>query len=345
MKIAIITDAWLPQTNGVVTTLHRTKENLEKMGHEVLLITPQEFKTLPLPTYPDIRLSLFPRKTVFNRLDQFEPDAIHIATEGPLGSAARRYCLKRKLKLTTAYHTQFPYYVRLRAPIPVSLSYAVLRRFHSSAERIMVPTESQRQELLKWGFKNVVIWSRGVDIELFKPRSKSFLQDKRPISMYTGRVAVEKNLDAFLSLDIPGTKYIVGDGPDRQALSTKYPDAKFVGFKFGEELARYMAAADVFVFPSRTDTFGIVMLDAMACGVPIAAYPVTGPIDIVNNGVTGILDEDLKKAVSGALKLSSQDARAYAEKNSWLAATEQFFSHLEINQRDVCLEQADEPAS
>lgn len=345
MKIAIITDAWLPQTNGVVTTLRRTKEHLEKMGHDVLYITPQEFKTIPLPTYPDIRISLFPRRKVFNTLDTFEPDAIHIATEGPLGSAARRYCLKRKLKFTTAYHTQFPYYVRLRAPIPITLSYAVLRKFHSRSERIMVPTESQRQELVKWGFKNVVIWSRGVDIELFKPRDKSFIQDKRPISMFTGRVAVEKNIDAFLSLNIPGTKYVVGDGPDKLALSTKYPDVKFVGFKFGEELASHMAAADVFVFPSRTDTFGIVMLDAMACGVPVAAYPVTGPIDVVNNGVTGILDKDLENAITEALKLSPQDARAYAEKNSWMAATEQFFSHLEIIQRDVCLEQADEPFS
>ena len=345
MKIAVITDAWLPQTNGVVTTLQRTKEQLEHMGHEVLYITPQEFKTLPLPTYPDIRLALFPRRKVFQKLDQFEPDALHIATEGPLGSAARRYCIKRKLRFTTAYHTQFPYYVRLRVPIPISFSYAVLRRFHAKAERVMVPTESQRQQLLKWGFKNVVIWSRGVDIDLFKPREKSYLNDKRPISMYTGRVAVEKNLDAFLSLDIPGTKYVVGDGPDRQLLSQKYPDAKFVGFKFGEELAQHMAAADVFVFPSRTDTFGIVMLDAMACGIPVAAYPVTGPVDVVKHGVTGILHDDLKTAFTEALKLSPLDARNYAEQHSWNAATEQFFSHLEINRREVCLDRVDEAAS
>lgn len=332
MKIAIITDAWLPQTNGVVTTLQRTRECLESMGHKVHVITPLEFKTVPLPTYPDIRLSLFPKHKVFKTLDEFKPHAIHIATEGPLGMTAKRYCIKRGLRFTTAYHTQFPYYVRLRAPIPVSFSYAILRHFHSKSERIMVPTESQRQELLKWGFKNVVIWSRGVDIELFKVRDKSFLTDERPISIYTGRVAVEKNLDAFLSLDIPGTKYIVGDGPDLYQLKQKYPQAKFVGFKFGEELAQHMAAADVFVFPSRTDTFGIVMLDAMACGVPVAAYPVTGPVDVVKNGITGILDEDLSVAISKALELSPKDARDYAEEHSWMAATEQFFGHLEINQ-------------
>jgi glycosyltransferase involved in cell wall biosynthesis len=345
MKIAIITDAWLPQTNGVVTTLNRTGEHLEKMGHEVLFITPRQFKTIPLPTYPEIRLSLFPKRKVFKILDDFEPEAIHIATEGPLGSAARRYCLARELKFTTAYHTQFPYYIRLRVPIPVSVSYSVLRRFHSKAQRVMVPTESQRQELMKWGFSNVVIWSRGVDIDLFKPREKNYLADERPISMFTGRVAVEKNIEAFLSLDIPGTKYVVGDGPDREALSARYPEVRFVGYKFGEELAQHMAAADVFVFPSRTDTFGIVMLDAMACGVPVAAYPVTGPVDVIKNGVNGILDEDLGNAVTRALKLSPEDARKFAEAHSWMAATKQFFSHLEFNQRDVQLQQADEHAA
>jgi len=341
MKIAVVTDAWTPQTNGVVTTLSRTRECLTKMGHDVVYVTPQSFKTIPLPTYPDIRISLFPGRKVYKTLDEFEPDAVHIATEGTLGAAARRYCLKRSIKFTTAYHTQFPYYVRLRVPIPISFSYAVLRQFHAKSERIMVPTESQRQELLKWGFKNVVIWSRGVDTELFKPRTKSFIKDERPITLYAGRVAVEKNLDAFLSLDIPGTKYIVGDGPDREALSKKYPDAKFVGFKFGEELASYMAAADTFVFPSRTDTFGIVMLDAMACGVPVAAYPVTGPVDVVQHGVTGVLDDDLGKAVQQAQALSPQNAREYAEKHSWMAATEQFYSHLEINKKEeteACLD-------
>ena len=331
MKIVIVTDAWSPQTNGVVTTLTRTGECLQKMGHEVLYITPESFRTVPLPTYSDIRLALFPARKVFKMLDEFEPDAIHIATEGSLGLTAKRYCKKRKLNYTSAYHTQFPQYVRLRLPIPLAISYAVLRRFHSRSERVMVPTESQRQELLKWGFKNVVVWSRGVDTELFKVRDKGFLPDKRPISLFLGRVAVEKNIEDFLSLDIPGTKYVIGGGPDMESLRNKYPAVKFTGFKYGEELAQYVAAADVFVFPSRTDTFGLVMLEAMACGVPVAAYPVTGPVDVVEQGVTGILDDNLGYAVHAALKLNPQDARNYAEAHSWMAATEQFYSHLSEN--------------
>lgn len=344
MKIAIVTDAWYPQTNGVVTTLNRTAECLRQLGHDILFVTPREFKTLPLPTYPEIRLSLFPGAKVRRMLDAFEPEAIHIATEGPLGSAAKNYCRRCKLKFTTAYHTQFPQYVRLRFPIPISISYAFLRRFHRQAQRTMVPTESLRQELIKWGFKNVVIWSRGVDIDLFKPQDKQFLQATRPISMFVGRVAVEKNIEAFLSLDIAGTKYVVGDGPDLQALCDKYPQVKFIGFKYGEDLARYIAAADVFVFPSRTDTFGLVMLEAMACGVPVAAYPVTGPIDVVQQGVTGVLDEDLGKAIAQALLLRAADTRRYAEQHSWMAATRQFYSHLECNPRNAVVTAVDEPA-
>jgi len=342
MKIAIITDAWYPQTNGVVTTLNRTGECLRQMGHEVLFVTPETFRTVPLPTYPDIRLSLFPWRKVSRMLDAFVPEAVHIATEGPLGSAARKYCLHHGLKFTTAYHTQFPQYVRLRAPVPVSITYALLRRFHRRAVRTMVPTESQRQELLRWQFENVVIWSRGVDVNLFKPRDKDFLSDPRPISMFVGRVAVEKNIEAFLAMQLPGTKYVVGDGPDLQALCDKYPQVRFVGFKYGEELARHLAAADVFVFPSRTDTFGLVMLEAMACGVPVAAYPVTGPIDVVQNGVTGVLHEDLRTATLRALELDPAAARRYAEQHSWLAATAQFDSHLEFNARTSQLAAIDE---
>lgn len=342
MKIAIITDAWYPQTNGVVTTLNRTGECLQQMGHEVLFITPETFRSIPLPSYPEIRLALFPRRKVTRMLDAFVPDAVHIATEGPLGSAARKYCLRRRLKFTTAYHTQFPQYVRLRAPVPLGITYALLRRFHRKAERTMVPTESQRQELLRWQFTNVVIWSRGVDVKLFRPGNKDFLNDPRPISMFVGRVAVEKNIEAFLSMQLPGTKYVVGDGPDMQAMCDKYPQVRFVGFKYGDELARYLAAADVFVFPSRTDTFGLVMLEAMACGVPVAAYPVTGPIDVVQNGETGVLDEDLRTATLRALELDPAAARRYAEQHSWLAATAQFYSHLEINSRATQLSTAGE---
>ncbi len=331
MKIAVITDAWYPQTNGVVTTLTRTKECLEKMSHEVLFITPQMFKTIPLPTYPDIRLSLFPSNKVFKLLDEFEPNCIHIATEGTLGMAAKKYCKKRKIKHTTAYHTQFPYYVRMRVPIPISVSYAFLRRLHRSSERIMVPTESQRQELLKWGFKNVVIWTRGVDTELFHVGNKNHLNDARPISIYFGRVAVEKNINDFLDMDIPGTKYVVGGGPDLEMLKQKYPDVMFTGFKYGEELVKLIQSSDVFVFPSKTDTFGLVMLEAMACGLPVAAYPVTGPVDVVQNGITGVLDNDLKTATMQALELDPKDARAFAETRSWMAASEQFYGHLEKN--------------
>ena len=344
MKIVIITDAWYPQTNGVVTTLNRTGECLQQMGHDVLFITPESFRTVPLPTYRSIRLAILPDRKVAGMLDDFMPDAVHIATEGPLGIAARKYCLKKRLKFTTAYHTQFPQYVRLRAPIPVRFTYYLLRRFHEKAVRTMVPTESQRQELLRWKFKNVVIWSRGVDIDLFKPREKSFLPDPRPISMFVGRVAVEKNIEAFLQSHLPGTKYVVGDGPDLEALCDKYPRVKFVGFKYGEELARYLAAADVFVFPSRTDTFGLVMLEAMACGVPVAAYPVTGPIDVVLPGVTGELDEDLREATLKALPLDPAGARRYAEEHSWMAATAQFYKNLEFNPRAEILDTADETA-
>lgn len=333
MKIAIITDAWYPQTNGVVTTLNRTGECLRQMGHQVLYITPEFFNTIPLPTYRSIRLAILPGRKVSTMLDEFAPEAVHIATEGPLGLAARKYCIRRRLKFTTAYHTQFPQYVRLRAPIPVRFTYFLLRRFHKKAARTMVPTESQRQELLRWKFENIVIWSRGVDIDLFKPRDKNFLPDPRPISMFVGRVAVEKNIDAYLRTHIPGTKYVVGDGPDLEALCDKYPMVRFVGFKYGEELARYLAAADVFVFPSRTDTFGLVMLEAMACGVPVAAYPVTGPVDVVRPGVTGVLDEDLREATLKALHLDPARARKYAEEHSWMAATAQFYNNLEFNPR------------
>lgn len=335
MKIAIVTDAWLPQTNGVVTTLSRTGECLRQLGNDVEFITPQAFRTIPLPTYSEIRLSLFPYAKLSRLLDEYEPDAIHIATEGTLGNAARKYCLRKRLKFTTAYHTQFPQYVRLRFPVPISVSYAFLRRFHRAAERTMVPTESQRQELIKWGFDNVVIWSRGVDVDLFTPRDKYFLQSSRPISMFVGRVAVEKNIEAFLDLNIPGTKYVVGAGPDYETFQKKYPNVKFVGYKYGKELAQYIAAADVFVFPSRTDTFGLVMLEAMACGVPVAAFPVTGPIDVVKQGVTGVLDERLAEAVMGALELNPDDARKYAEAHSWMSATWQFYSHLEFNSREA----------
>jgi glycosyltransferase involved in cell wall biosynthesis len=261
-------------------------------------------------------------------LEEFGPDAIHVATEGTLGAAARKWCLRRQFPFTTSYHTQFPEYVRARVPIPLAVSYAHLRRFHSAAARTMVATPAMQRLLESRGFKNIVRWTRGVDVSLFKPRDKSFLDFPRPIAMYVGRVAVEKNIEAFLKLDLPGTKVVVGDGPARAELESKYPNAKFVGFKYGEELASHVAASDVFVFPSRTDTFGLVLLEAMACGVPVAAYPVTGPIDVVTQGVTGALNEDLRAAALAALKLDANQCRAYALANTWETATRQFLSHL-----------------
>lgn len=328
MKIAIVTDAWRPQTNGVVKTLSTTAEGLRALGHDVTFIEPNQFKTFPCPTYPEIRLAWLPYGRVSQLLEEFGPDAIHIATEGTLGAAARKWCLRRRFPFTTSYHTQFPEYVRARVPIPLALSYAHLRRFHSAAARTMVATPAMQRLLESRGFKNIVRWTRGVDVSLFKPRDKRFLDLPRPIATYVGRVAIEKNIEAFLKLDLPGTKLVVGDGPARAELESKYPAAKFVGFKYGEELASHVAASDVFVFPSRTDTFGLVMLEAMACGVPVAAYPVTGPIDVVTQGVTGELNEDLRVAALAALKLDANQCRAYALANTWETATRQFLSNL-----------------
>jgi glycosyltransferase involved in cell wall biosynthesis len=329
MRIAIATDAWYPQTNGVVTTLSKTAEALESLGHDVLLLTPEPFKSVPLPTYKSIRLAILPGRRTRKMLEQYQPDAVHVATEGPIGLAVRRYCIRKGIPFTTSYHTQFPQYIRMRAPIPVSWSYAFLRWFHSRAARTMVPSESQRKELENWQFKNVRIWSRGVNTTLFKPRDGKQLQGGEPIFIYAGRVAVEKSLDEFLKLDLPGKKYVVGDGPDMDVLKGRYPDAVFTGFKYGEELVGLLSSADVFVFPSRTDTFGLVMLEAMACGVPVAAFPVTGPIDVIKQGVTGVMMDDLGEAALQALELDSKDAREYALRHTWEDCTRQFVTNLE----------------
>ncbi|HVY65060.1 MAG TPA: glycosyltransferase family 1 protein [Gammaproteobacteria bacterium] len=328
MKLALITDAWLPQVNGVVTTLQRTRGVLEALGHSVTVISPEQFRTLPCPTYPEIRLALLPGRRIARALEAWQPDAIHIATEGPLGLAAARYCTRRGLAFTTSYHTQFPQYLRKRAPIPESWSYAFLRRHHSRARRTLVATEHQRRDLVAHGFHNVVIWSRGVDADLFKPGDRSHLALPRPIFAYAGRVAVEKNLDAFLALDLPGTKVVIGDGPDRAMLERRYPDARFLGYRFGTDLSGCLASADAFVFPSRTDTFGLVMLEAMACGTPVAAFPVTGPIDVVTHGYDGVLDENLRTAALRALSLDRADCRRTALAHSWERAAAQFLSHL-----------------
>ena len=328
MKIIIVTDAWFPQINGVVRTLERTRDELVKLGHHVDLITPEGFRTVPMPTYPDIRLSLFPGRKVRRALETLKPDAVHIATEGPLGVAARSWCLKHNFPYTTSFHTQFPEYVWLRTRIPLAWSYAVMRWFHGRAAAVMVATPTLHKRLTDNGFTNLAYWSRGVDTQLFRPRNKDFLKERRPIFMYMGRVAIEKNIEAFLKLDLPGSMVVVGDGPDLAMLKQKYPKVVFTGFKTGEELAQHVAAADVFVFASRTDTFGLVLIEALACGVPVAAYPVQGPVDIIENGVTGFLDENLQQAAMAALALKPEACRAAALPYTWEACTRQFLAHL-----------------
>lgn len=329
MRIVIVTDAWSPQVNGVVTTLTATQAGLVARGHEVRMITPQDFITVPCPTYPSIRLAILPARGVARVMEDFRPQSVHIATEGPLGHAARRWCLRQGLPFTTSFHTQFPEYIRARVPFPRRWTYAILRRFHGAAVRTLVATASQRERLLQQGFRNLVLWSRGVDTSLFRPGDKSFIEGPRPVALYMGRVAVEKNIEAFLALDLPGSKVVVGDGPDLERLRAAWPGVRFTGQKRGEELARWVAAADVFVFPSLTDTFGLVLLEAMACGVPVAAYPVTGPIDVVQHGVTGVLDEDLGRAVRLALTLDPAACVAAAATRSWAACTAVFEAHLE----------------
>jgi hypothetical protein len=324
----IVTDAWFPQTNGVVSTLAQTAAWLGRFGHEVRMLTPKDFRSFACPTYPEVRLSLFPYKKVEGDILAFNPQALHIATEGPLGLSARRFCLRYGLRFTTSYHTQFPQYLRARFPIPLSVSYAALRRFHGAAVRCMVSTPSMRADLAAHGFKNLAHWPRGVDTEKFRPKSKDFLDLPRPIAAYVGRVAIEKNIDAFLSMPWEGSKIVVGDGPERARLQQQYSGAIFMGYKFGDELANYLAAADVMVFPSRTDTFGLVNLEAMACGVPVAAYPVTGPIDVIEDGVTGALDNDLAAAARRALKLDPGACRTRALKSGWDISSRLFEGNL-----------------
>ncbi len=328
MKIAIVTDAWRPQTNGVVTTLTRTAHCLGELGHEVALMTPEGLPTIPCPSYPEIRLALFQGRRVARWLEATRPDCLHIATEGPLGFAAHAAARRQGLRFTTSYHTQFPQYLRARYPIPEAWSYAGLRAFHGAAVRTMVGTKQMRRELRRNRMRHLVLWSRGVDTELFRPRPESPLPFPGPILLYAGRVAVEKSIEDFCRVERPGTKVIVGGGPALEDLKARYPEVVFTGFKYGDELATLIAGADCFVFPSRTDTFGLVMLEAMACGVPVAAYPVTGPIDVVRHGVTGCLNEDLAAAIEGALGLDPAACRAQALEYRWENATRQFLGNL-----------------
>lgn len=336
-KILLVTDAWEPQVNGVVRTLASTNRELKAMGCEVEVISPADYpNTVPLITYSEIRLALGAREDVEDRFLAFAPDAVHIATEGTLGWDARAICLKHKFPFTTSYHTQFPEYVTARFKwIPLWAGYRYMHAFHDKSGRVMVATPTMQKQLELQGFRNTAIWSRGVDIEQFHPRLRGIdggiypADLPRPIFAYVGRVAVEKNIEAFLKLDLPGSKVVVGGGPALDELKAKYPTATFTGPKFGEELARYYADADVFVFPSFTDTFGLVILEAAACGTPVAGFVAPGPQDILPGTGAGIVDDDLQKACLEALKLKREDARALAERYSWRACAEDFRRNLE----------------
>lgn len=317
MKILLISDAWQPQVNGVVRTLENTSAELTLMGHEVLVIGPDRFRTMPMPGYREIPLALMPGRQLDRLIEGFLPDCIHIATEGPLGMAARRWCMHHEVAFTSSYHTRFPEYLRLRAPVPTRWTYAWLRRYHGAAHRTMVRTRTQKKELTQRGFRNLEVWPGGVDTQLFRPRKERVLKLPGPIALYAGRVAREKSLEDFLSVPFAGSKVIVGDGPDRIALQARFPDAHFLGYHHGEALAQRVASADVFVFPSRTDTLGLVMLEAMACGVPVAAFPVPGPQDVVVEGVSGCLDENLAAAMERALMLDRTACRTFAGEFSW----------------------------
>jgi glycosyltransferase involved in cell wall biosynthesis len=328
MRILIATDAWHPQVNGVVRTLTSLARSAASLGAEVRFLTPEGFPSFDLPTYPGLRVALPNAREVARRIEVVAPDAIHIATEGPVGWAARSYCRRRKFAFTTSYTTRFPEYIAVRSIIPASVTYAVLRHFHSAAAMTMVATPSLHQELSSRGFRKLGFWGRGVDTKLFNPDCPVLLDLPRPIFMTMGRVAVEKNIEAFLALDLPGSKIVVGDGPQRAALEQKYPGVKFFGEKTGADLTAHLAAADVFVFPSRTDTFGVVQLEALACGTPVAAFPVTGPLDVIADHPVGALDEDLRSACLRALEMSRQACRNFALERSWENSARQFIGNL-----------------
>lgn len=343
MKIMIVTDAWLPQTNGVVRTLQAMERELVKAGHGVRIVgsDPRRWSNLPFPTYPEIRLEFFSAARIRRAMEEFQPDAIHIATEGPLGWTTRRLCLKAKRPFSTAYHTRFPEYFGSRVPSFLrgfieNRAYKILRRFHRPALTVMIPTESIYKELSRRGFHRLVHWSRGVDTDVFRPYGKEwkgYAELPRPVLLYVGRVAAEKNLKAFLNLTVSGTKVVIGDGPDAGKLSARYLDAHFLGRLDHAELARAYAAADLFVFPSKTDTFGLVLLEACAAGLRVAAYPVAGPKDVLGGEEAAAftaLDEDLQAAVERALTLPNTVLlpRAFAEKHSWAVSAAQFYRNL-----------------
>ena len=331
MRILVATDAARPQVNGVVRSYEQLAEAAAAIGIDMVFLGPQGFRTVPLPTYAEIRIALTGVRGVARRITDIERergpvDHIHIATEGPVGHAMRRFCLNRDLPFTTSYHTRFPEYVAARSPIPAAWTYAYLRRFHNAGDGIMVATPSLARELVGRGFRRPMQWSRGVDTRRFDPAKRAAWDLPKPIFLYAGRLAPEKEIERFLALDLPGSKVVVGDGPSADSLRHAFPAAHFLGLRTGEDLARIYASADLFVFPSRTDTFGMVLLEAMASGLPVAALPVQGPMDVVGAG--GVLDWDLAAACRAALEIPAARARAHAETFTWAKATEQFLANI-----------------
>ncbi|WP_029040923.1 glycosyltransferase family 4 protein [Cucumibacter marinus] len=328
-RLIIVTDAWHPQVNGVVRSLERVGRELVGLGYDVSYLTPERFWTMPLPTYPEIRLSLAPFGAIAETIEGGDPDHIHIATEGPLGLMARFHCVTNRLRFTTSYHTRFPEYVAARLPVPSEWSYAYLRWFHAGASATLVPTPSVARDLEAREFTNLSLWSRGVDAAQFAPGPKTRFTDlPGPHMLYVGRVAVEKNVEAFLRTDVQGTKIVVGDGPQLAELKQRYPEAVFLGKRVGDDLITAYQSADVFVFPSKTDTFGNVMIEAMACGLPVAAYPVMGPVDVLTDPRAGSMDENLNQAIRKALLLNRDDARRHAQRFTWRECAEQFAASL-----------------
>ena len=328
MRITIVTDAWKPQVNGVVRTLERLAYEADILGDEISFVTPAQFKTLPLPFYPEISLSLTTRQKVAEAIQSFGADALHISTEGPLGHLARSWAVKNNIPFTSCYHTHYPHYISARFPVPEAWTYAYLRWFHSAAQATMVATEDLKNTLKNNGFKNLMIWSRGVDGQLFKPRPDHRIYGEGPVFLCVARLAVEKNLEAFLSLDLPGKKVMVGDGPDRARLQKTYKDVIFTGALFGDDLASAYAAADSFVFPSTSETFGLVLLEALASGLPIAAFPASGLLAEIQSAGLGVLDADLKKAAMQSLSIPREACRGYALGFSHQETTRQFIGNI-----------------
>lgn len=342
MKILIATDAWSPQINGVLATYNRLAAEAPRLGVRIAFLTPEDFSTVALPGYPEIEVAIPNAKRAELRIKEIGPDHIHIATEGPVGWMARAYCRKRRLPFTTSFHTRFPEYLAAHMAVPRVWTYAALRRFHRPSAGMMVATPSLRRELAARGFQSPLPWTRGVDTDLFRPRPQRLFGTEGPVFLYVGRVSREKNIEAFLNADVPGIKAVVGDGPHLSYLQERYPHVRFAGRRLGEDLANHYASADVFVFPSRTDTFGLVILEALASGLPVAAYPVTGPKDILEHGISGYLDQNLSVAMVGALRLDRRNARARAENFTWRRTAEMFLSN--VHEARAALHGAPQPA-